>query len=321
MISVRPLAAAILSVLAAVAIRAAPASAEESGETDEPTPSQIAQAEEEFELGLVAYKEDKYAQALVHFLDSYDLNPLEELHYNIAYCYEQIGQDKKAVEYYRRYLESVPEDEEKERAKVMAKIEELEGTGEEEGPKEGKAARLKTKVTGKYKGDWMHGLAATGAFDMDVQGPAYPHGDGRSGLGVRGGYGLRLVDRKLLLGGELGFLSIGTLDLRYYNFIIDLSLSGRVGNWAGGTLQLYVGGVFDIKWYFTKRSITHGIDDSVKKFFSMGFGPLVRLYWHWGEKIGLLTEVGGAVGLVPTWDNIPLHGYVMFRLGIFFGLV
>jgi hypothetical protein len=290
--------------------------AQAQDEAAEPTEGEVAQAQELFEQGLIAYKDERYAQALVHFLDSYDLNPLDELLYNIAYCYEQIGQPKKAVEYYRQYLESVPEDEEKERAKVMAKIEELEGGEEdEEGGTKGK--KLKSRVTGTYKGDWMHGLFVAVAYDMNptsAREARYPHG-ARTGLGFRLGYNIRLLERKLVLGAEFGYLQIGYTDQHTFNVVIDLSAGYRFPPWVGGTLQLVMAGLVDLKWYATSRAI-EGQDN----FFSIGLGPEVRLYWHWGEKVGLYTAVGGALGVVPEWDGVPLHGYMMFKLGFFFGL-
>jgi hypothetical protein len=294
-----------------------PALAGEEADAPEPAEEEMEQAQMHFELGLEAYQDEKYAQALVHFLDSYDLYPLSEILYNIGYCYEQIGQDAKAIEYYETYLSHLPEDEEKERAKVMARIEVVKGI-EDEG-KGKKKKSFKKRVTSQYRGDWKHGLNVTVAFDMDPQDPAYPHGSFTSGLGVRGGYSARLLHEVLALGAELGFLSIGTIDLHYHNFILDVNVSGRVGNWVGGTLQLYIGGVVDLKWYFTRQSIVAGADDRRREFFSIGFGPMVRLYWHWSEKVGLLTEVDGVLGLVPT-RSMPLQGYIVFRLGLFFGL-
>lgn len=296
--------------------------AEAAVQPTEPTAEDVEKARDLFEKGLEAYDEEKYAQALVLFLDSYDLNPLDELLYNIAFCYEQIGQDPKAIDYYRRYLDTLPEDEEKDRAKVMAKIEELEG-GSGEGVEE---KSLKERVTGKYRGDWMHGLVLGAAFDMDPLNPNpmdIPDLEVvGSGLGFRGGYNLRLLGQKLLLGTELGFLSIGTYDQHKWSFIIDLNLGGRVGSWVGGSLQLYVGGRIDLKWYFARRSVTLGVDEL--STFSLGVGPYVRLFWHWSERIGMFFELGGVVGIIferLLKHHMPVHGYIILpRLGIFFGL-
>ena len=287
-------------------------------EVEEPTEAEIAQAQEHFEQGLVAYQDEKYAQALVHFLDSHDLNPLDELLFNIGHCYEQIGQEKKAIEYYERYLESLPEDEEKERARVMAKLEALEGEEGEEEEGESTKEKWKKRVKGKHSGDWMHGLFVAIAYDMNpvsAREARYPVGL-RTGLGFRLGYNLRLVERKLVLAAEFGYLQIGYVDEHRYNVVLDLSAGYRFRPLAGGGLQFVLAGMIEMKWYATTSAL-----DERDNYFSLGLGPEVRLYWHWSEKVGLYTAVGGIFAWVPQWSGrTPIHGYMMFKLGIFFGL-
>jgi len=310
----------VAGLLAALALCAqvGPAAGEEEDPSGGPTEAEIAEAQDLFEQGLVAYQDEKYAQALVHFLDSYDLNPLDELLYNIGYCYEQIGQENKAIEYYERYLESLPEDEEKERAKVMAKLEQLRGEGEEEEEGESKKEKWKKRVKGEYTGDWMHGLFLALAYDLNPVSPRearYPVGL-RTGLGVRLGYDLRLLERKLVLAAEFGYLQIGYVDEHKYNVVLDLSAGYRFPPLAGGGVQLVLAGMIEMKWYATTNAL-----DERDNYFSLGVGPEVRLYWHWSERVGLYGAVGGILGWVPQWSGpAPIHGYMMFKLGIFFGL-
>jgi hypothetical protein len=93
---------------------------------------------------------------------------------------------------------------------------------------------------------------------------------------------------------------------------------------VGGTLQLYLGGIVDLKWYQTRRNLTTGTDDPRLNYFMIGLGPFARLYWHWSERVGLFVGVEGAVGLVPKWTvyswDLPLRGFIFLRLGIFFGV-
>ncbi|MBW2260907.1 MAG: hypothetical protein JRG91_02960 [Deltaproteobacteria bacterium] len=308
----------VAGLLAALALSTRVVCAAPESEGEEPTDPEIAQAQDHFEQGLAAYQDEKYAQALVHFLDSYDLNPLDELLYNIGYCYEQIGQEKKAIEYYERYLATLPEDEEKERAKVMAKLEEIKGEEEEEGKGESKKKKWKKRVSGKYSGDWMHGLFLALAYDMNPVSPRearYPVGK-RTGIGFRVGYNLRLLERKLVLAAEFGYLQVGYVDEHTYNVALDLSAGYRLPPLAGGGVQLVIAGMIDLKWYASTTALDPG-----DNFFSLGVGPEVRLYWHWSEKVGLYAAVGGIFGWVPKWSGRPpIHGYVMFKIGVFFGL-
>ncbi len=300
-------------VLGTILVAAAPVAVAQ--DKDDLTASELAQAEDLFEQGQVLYKAGKYAQALVSFLDSYDIYPADELLYNIAFCYEKLDQDAKALEYYESYLETLPEDAEKERADIMARIEVIEGGGEDgEGDDEADAPpkkSFKEKIAGEYRGSWVHGLWAVLAMDFVFErGGVYPSSD-RAGLGIKAAYNARLMEQRLSLALELGYLSLGYYDDHAWSIVLCPSAGYRVGLWRGGSLQLYAGGAVDLKYFRTRTFIKYG---------TVGVGAFLRLFWHWGEKVGLFFEAMPVLGVSPRPVTGYVYGYLALKLGFVFGI-
>lgn len=265
-----------------------------------------------FMKGQEAYKDGRYAQALVSFLDSHDLYPADELLYNIAFCYEKLDQPAKAVEYYERYLESLPEDEEKERAEIMARIEVIEEGAEDVDVELSKKEKLKKRMSAEYRGSWMHGIWAVLGMDFIFENGGYYPGSDRAGLGVKAAYNVRLLEQKLSLALELGFLTVGYVGDHAWSLVLDLSAGYRVGLWRGGSVQLYLGGAVDLKYFKTRTFLKYG---------TVGVGPYARLFWMWAEKVGLMFEILPVVGTgrPSLFDNY-VYGYLALKLGFVFGI-
>jgi tetratricopeptide (TPR) repeat protein len=88
-----------------------------------------------FEAGRTAYTAGRYEDALQHFQGAYRLSQRPALLFNIASSAERVRNDELAVESYRRYLELLPNAEN--RALVERRIEFLEGHGDGVGGEEG----------------------------------------------------------------------------------------------------------------------------------------------------------------------------------------
>jgi tetratricopeptide (TPR) repeat protein len=278
---------------------------------EEPTAEEVKRAEELFVEGRDAYEDGRYAQALVAFLDSFDIYPADELLYNIAFCYEKLDQDNKAVEYYERYLESLPEDAEKERAGVLARVEAIEvGGAAAEG---GDAPEVGGVYAATERGGWMHGVWVAASMDSYLERGGYFPNDDRAGLGVRAAYDLRLLERRLALAVELGFLSIGYYGDHDWSLVLGLGAGYRVGRFADGAVQIYVGGALDLKYIESS---------ALRRYGTLAVGGFARLLWHWSRKTGFLFEVMPALGIVPAhmaWSGA-VHGYVAVKVGFVFGI-
>ena len=93
--------AARMSVIALCLLFASPAEVEAKD---------VDLAKQYFRLGQKLYQRADYAGALKHFLASYENSQHPDLLYNIARCYEALGNPKEAVAYYRRYLSEGKQD-------------------------------------------------------------------------------------------------------------------------------------------------------------------------------------------------------------------
>lgn len=62
------------------------------------------QVEQLSKKGVKAYKEGKFEQAIKYFEQAHEVQPVPNLLYNIARCYEKMGDDAKALEYYDRFV-------------------------------------------------------------------------------------------------------------------------------------------------------------------------------------------------------------------------
>jgi tetratricopeptide (TPR) repeat protein len=67
-------------------------------------------AEEQFHEGLKAYDAHAYARALTLFESAYAVSPLPEIQFDIAQTYRALGDCKKAVDHFDRFLSAVPSD-------------------------------------------------------------------------------------------------------------------------------------------------------------------------------------------------------------------
>jgi tetratricopeptide (TPR) repeat protein len=86
-------------------------------------------ARKHFARGVEFFKAEDYNAALAEFLESYDINPLWGVKYNIAVCYMKLKKYARSLAFYREYLEegggSVPEER---KAKVLEDMAWLEET-------------------------------------------------------------------------------------------------------------------------------------------------------------------------------------------------
>lgn len=82
----------------------------------------VVEARLAYERGRDLYDQGRYEEALGAFLDAQRLFASPDHHHNIGRCYEALGRNELAMEYYRAYLRSDPPD----RANIQNKIDRLE---------------------------------------------------------------------------------------------------------------------------------------------------------------------------------------------------
>lgn len=82
----------------------------------------VVEARLAYERGRDLYDQGRYEEALGAFLDAQRLFASPDHHHNIGRCYEALGRNELAIEYYRAYLRSDPPD----RANIQNKIDRLE---------------------------------------------------------------------------------------------------------------------------------------------------------------------------------------------------
>lgn len=103
---------------------AAAGGGESAGVSDE-----VESARKHFSKGVEFFKSEDYNAALAEFLESYELNPLWGVKFNIAVCYMKLKKYARSLAIYREYLEeggeSVPEER---KAKVLEDMAWLEKT-------------------------------------------------------------------------------------------------------------------------------------------------------------------------------------------------
>ena len=88
------------TLLIALLTLATPALADEA--------SDARKAKDLFAAGQKLYKADKYAEAIVKFEAAYTVTPHPVIYFNIARCYEQLGDAPKAIKAYKDYLRLMP---------------------------------------------------------------------------------------------------------------------------------------------------------------------------------------------------------------------
>ena len=117
------------------------ATAKEALVVDEPgtmTDAQKEAAKKHFMDGRKHYADGEFNEAADHFVKAYDSTHAPELLYNLARCYEHLGEKERAADQYEMYLRMSPDAED--RAEVEQKIAELKAVepapdGEGEGDK------------------------------------------------------------------------------------------------------------------------------------------------------------------------------------------
>ena len=59
---------------------------------------------------------------------------------------------------------------------------------------------------------------------------------------------------------------------------------------------------------------------TVSKYGTVGVGGFVRLYWMWGEKVGLMVDVMPTLGISPRPISGYVYGYMVTKIGFVFGI-
>lgn len=86
--------------------------------------SRTAEAKARFKQGVALYKQGRWGEAVEEFETAYRLKPHGVVRFNVAQCYEKLGQVAQALKSYHLYLREVPEAEDK--AAVLSSIASLE---------------------------------------------------------------------------------------------------------------------------------------------------------------------------------------------------
>ena len=141
-----PLAVAVTLVLPTTAfarssagfVRVGAPAPEEEADPAEPDPEEEAMTL--FRAGQIAYRNQDFRRALEFFQDAQSRHPSPIFHFNIGLCYEALEKPEQAIDAYRAYLRSGPED----RSEIEGKITKLE---EKLAEKKRKAAEAKAAPT------------------------------------------------------------------------------------------------------------------------------------------------------------------------------
>lgn len=83
------------------------------------------ESKEHYDRATVLYKQENYEEALKEFQTAYDRRQKPVLLYNMAQCYRQLGEARKALEYYQRYSDLAPDLTEDQRAKVQGYMDQM----------------------------------------------------------------------------------------------------------------------------------------------------------------------------------------------------
>jgi tetratricopeptide (TPR) repeat protein len=113
------------ALLVAVSLLGALASAAPSSARAQPAPSAAAaEAKAHYDRGIVAYNLGHFEEAIASFTRAYELDPAPILLFNVAQAHYKAGTLERALFFYRRYLESEPAAQNRDR--VEARIQEIE---------------------------------------------------------------------------------------------------------------------------------------------------------------------------------------------------
>ena len=83
-----------------------------------------AEARVHYQAGVKAYSAAKYQDAIKEFSAAQQLAPADLNNYNLALCYDKLGDAEPAIQYYRAFLDKQPNADK--RAEIEASISRLE---------------------------------------------------------------------------------------------------------------------------------------------------------------------------------------------------
>lgn len=127
--AVTALSVALVSAPGAAQPKPSPASAA----TKTPTKQERAEAARLFNLGRIAFRAERYDEAILRWQESHALSEEPLILYNIGLAFEKLGDHAAAVEHLRAWRDHAPE---KEREELDRKIEELDRLVAESAPPE-----------------------------------------------------------------------------------------------------------------------------------------------------------------------------------------
>ena len=126
--------------------------------------TRTANAKLHFERGRGHYESGEFRKAANEFELSYDLSGKAALLYNIGRCYEALGEKKKAISYYRKYLSESPDatDWDDVNAHVEEMEDDLKGKKTEEKQKTESGKKEKTEAAAGVEGEFEIGKRPEG---------------------------------------------------------------------------------------------------------------------------------------------------------------
>src|SRR5688572_1634149 len=97
------------------------------------------EARARYQAGVKAYSAGDYKVAIKEFSAAQELAPADLNNYNLALCYDKLGEPEPAIQYYRAFLDKQPNSDK--RAEIEASVKRLEAAAKSAAAK--KAAREK----------------------------------------------------------------------------------------------------------------------------------------------------------------------------------
>lgn len=84
-----------------------------------PSAANVEEARQLFEIGVELYQNGRFEAASRQFAMAYSFLPFPELVFNLGLCYKALGENDKAVRFFREYLEKEPPKKEREEARKI----------------------------------------------------------------------------------------------------------------------------------------------------------------------------------------------------------
>jgi len=173
--------------------------------------------------GVEYYQKKDYRAAIKFFLEAYRVEPVTDLLYNLARCYEALGEQKLAMEYYQQYSQAA-DAEQRLKTKALVKVQELqeaiaaraeaeEGAEEDEG--EGEEGEEEQEGQEKEEGASSAGPGMGGKRPKSGAAPPVgpPPAPARgSGLRLAGFVALGAAAALAATGGVLGYTALQRQD-------------------------------------------------------------------------------------------------------------